>query len=567
MSCCKSLRIDIPEGAKTIVLAGNPNVGKSVFFNALTGIYVDVSNFSGTTVDISHGKYKGDVVIDTPGVYGVSSFNDEETVAKDVILTGDIILNIVDALHIERDLFLTKQIIDSGKKVIVALNMMDDVERNCIKIDVDRLSDLLGVPVIPTVATKQKGLNEVKEKIYSAKVGNINSDIESIIKEYRVIVDIESEALMIGEDDEATLKKYNVHAPNKRDEIYTARRKEVDEIVKEIILTDAVNKGIREKIGYYMLKPLTGIPILLAILFVMYKVIGVFVAGDVVDFLLDGFFVPIYEPFVRNITGSVTGGQEGFIFDLFAGEYGILTLTASYIFGLLLPLVVSFYFFMSLMEDSGYLPRLAALTDRLLSFFGLNGRAIIPMILGFGCVSMATIGTIVIVFVLAGTALNKILPGKSSDLFIDLSPVRLPKFSNVLVKTWSKTKMFIKEAMPLFALGAVIITVLDATQMLTWIQNAVAPITESFLGLPKEAATSFVMGIIRRDFGAAGLTDLILTPMQTIVALITITLFVPCIAAIMLIFKERSKAEAISIWIGSFIVAFLVGGAVAQIFM
>nr|WP_312213039.1 ferrous iron transport protein B [Clostridioides sp.] len=614
MSCCKSLRIDIPEGAKTIVLAGNPNVGKSVFFNALTGIYVDVSNFSGTTVDISHGKYKGDVVIDTPGVYGVSSFNDEETVAKDVILTGDIILNIVDALHIERDLFLTKQIIDSGKKVIVALNMMDDVERNCIKIDVDRLSDLLGVPVIPTVATKQKGLNEVKEKIYSAKVGNINSDIESKIKEYRVIVDIESEALMIGEDDEATLKKYNVHAPNKRDEIYTARRKEVDEIVKEIILTDAVNKGIREKIGYYMLKPLTGIPILLAILLVMYKVIGVFVAGDVVDFLLDGFFVPIYEPFVRNITGSVTGGQEGFIFDLFAGEYGILTLTASYIFGLLLPLVVSFYFFMSLMEDSGYLPRLAALTDRLLSFFGLNGRAIIPMILGFGCVSMATIttrllgtrrekviatallgltipcsaqlgviagmiaplggkylalyvGTIVIVFVLAGTALNKILPGKSSDLFIDLSPVRLPKFSNVLVKTWSKTKMFIKEAMPLFALGAVIITVLDATQMLTWIQNAVAPITESFLGLPKEAATSFVMGIIRRDFGAAGLTDLILTPMQTIVALITITLFVPCIAAIMLIFKERSKAEAISIWIGSFIVAFLVGGAVAQIFM
>lgn len=163
MECCNTnIKIDIPKGAKKIVLAGNPNVGKSVFFNALTGMYVDVSNFPGTTVDVSHGKYKNDVIIDTPGVYGVSSFNDEERVARDVILYGDIILNIVDALHLERDLFLTLQIIDMGKPVIVALNMMDDVERNGIKIDIDKLSELLGVPVIPTVAVKGKGLQEVK---------------------------------------------------------------------------------------------------------------------------------------------------------------------------------------------------------------------------------------------------------------------------------------------------------------------------------------------------------------------------------------------------------------------
>ncbi|MEG2338693.1 MAG: nucleoside recognition domain-containing protein, partial [Clostridium sp.] len=168
---------------------------------------------------------------------------------------------------------------------------------------------------------------------------------------------------------------------------------------------------------------------------------------------------------------------------------------------------------------------------------------------------------------LAGTILNKVLPGESSDLFVDLSPIRIPKVSNVLVKTFTKSKMFVKEAIPLFALGAFIITILNETNVLIWIQNAVAPIIESFLNLPREASTAFVMGIIRRDFGAAGLTELSLDPMQTIVALITMTLFVPCIAAIMVIFKERSKKEALLIWVGSFTTAFLVGGFVAQIFM
>ncbi len=142
--------INIPEGAKKIVLVGNPNVGKSVFFNSLTGMYVDVSNFPGTTVDISHGRFGQDVVIDTPGIYGISSFNDEERVARDVILAADMIVNVVDAVHLERDLFLTLQVIDTGIPVIVALNMMDEAEKEGISIDVDLLEDLLGVPVLTT---------------------------------------------------------------------------------------------------------------------------------------------------------------------------------------------------------------------------------------------------------------------------------------------------------------------------------------------------------------------------------------------------------------------------------
>lgn len=611
MDCCHGLKIDIPKDAKKIVLAGNPNVGKSVFFNAITGLYVDVSNFPGTTVDISHGKYGKDVVIDTPGVYGVSSFNDEERVAKDVILYGDLILNVVDALHIERDLFLTLQIIDMGKPVIVALNMMDDIERNGIKLDVDKLSELLGVPVIPTIAVNGTGLDKVKENLYNARVGNVNPKIYELMKDYIPNVEEQSEALMIVEEDEAILSKYGYKAENKREEAYKLRRQKVDEIVSKIIIKDGTGNTFRQKLGYYMLNPLTGIPFLAIVLYAMFKIIGVFVAGDIVGITEETIMLGMYEPIAKSLFANLFG-SDTVLFRLFAGEFGLFTLTPTYVLGLLMPLVIGFYFFMSLMEDSGYLPRIAALSDRVLSFFGLNGRAIIPIILGFGCITMATITTrllgtrrekviatallgltipcsaqigviagliaplgakyltiysvtIFLVFALTGTILNKVLPGESSDLFIDLPPIRLPKLNNVLKKTWSKTWMFLKEATPLFALGALIITLLQETGSLVVIQNTFAPVTENLLKLPKEAANAFIMGIIRRDFGAAGLSDMILTPAQTIVSLVTITLFVPCIASILIMFKERSKKEAFIIWIGSFITAFIVGGILAHI--
>ncbi|SHE67095.1 MULTISPECIES: ferrous iron transport protein B [Caloramator] len=609
MDCCSGIKIDIPKGFKKLVLAGNPNVGKSVFFNALTGMYVDVSNFPGTTVDVSHGKFENYVVIDTPGVYGVSSFNDEERVARDVILYGDVILNVVDALHLERDLFLTLQIIDMGKPVIVALNMMDDVERNGIKIDIDKLSELLGVPVIPTVAVKGRGLEEVKNNIKNAKVGNIDNKIKEYLEEYKNKVEHQSEALMLLEDDDAISERLNIKTSGKREEIYRLRRERVDKIVESVIIKEGKGNRLRQKISSMTLNPITGIPILVVVLYLVFKVIGVWVAGDVVGVTEETIMVGYYEPFIRNIILKIFN-QNTFMYRLLAGEFGILTLTPTYVIGLLTPLVIAFYFFMSLMEDSGYLPRIAALVDRVLSFFGLNGRAIIPIILGFGCITMATITTrllgtkrekiiatillgftipcsaqlgviagmiaplgtkyiliyaftILIVFALTGTILNKTLPGESSELFIDLPPMRLPKISNVLKKTWTKTIMFLKEATPLFALGALIITLLEETKIIYKIQDVFKPITESLLRLPKEAANAFIMGIIRRDFGAAGLTELSLTPEQTVVALVTITLFVPCIASIIVIFKERSKKEAALIWLGSFVLAFLVGGVLA----
>ncbi|AOY76203.1 ferrous iron transport protein B [Clostridium formicaceticum] len=610
--------IEIPEGSKKIVLVGNPNVGKSVFFNAFTGMYVDVSNFPGTTVDISHGKYKDDVVIDTPGVYGVSSFNDEERVARDVILYGDIIVNVVDAVHLERDLFLTQQIIDMGKPVVVALNMMDDVKRNGLKIDVKKLSKQLGVEVISTTATKGEGIQEVKEAIHRAKKGNRLQVVEDNILKVLGDVDEESEAVLLLEEDEHMLERHKLVLKYPlRESIYMERRRRVDEIVNQVVAESNQGASFKTKLGRWMIQPLTGIPILLFTLYLMYQAIGVFVAQTVVEITEEIIMGTYYNDFIVGIfTRFVEEGN--FVGDLLIGEFGLFTMAPIYLLGLLLPLVVGFYLCLSVLEDSGYLPRIATLVDRLLTYLGLNGRAVIPMILGFGCVTMATITTrllgskrerfiatmllglaipcsaqlgviagliaplgfkylliylvtIFTVFVLTGTALNKVMPGKSTDLLIDLPPLRLPQFNNVLRKTYIKTLMFMKEAGPLFAVGAVTITIMQYTGILEGVTAFFAPITQGFLKLPPQVAQAFIMGIIRRDFGAAGLDSLasagILSGAQVVVSLVAITLFVPCIAAIMVIFKERSWQESAAIWIGSFILSFLTAGVLAQLIL
>jgi len=610
-------KVDIDTEAKKLVLVGNPNVGKSVFFRGLTGVYVDVSNFPGTTVDISSGRYQDMVVMDTPGVYGVSSFNDEERVARDVILYADLILNVVDAVHLERDLFLTQQVIDMGKPVVVALNMMDEVRRNGIAIDVDKLSQELGVPVIPTTATKGEGIDEVKKALPEARRGHRLPWVEKMIPTVLDRVDEESEALMVLEEDENILALHHIEPGQfepMRESIYKERRQRVNEIVDKVVAETSKGASLGVKIGRWMLSPLTGVPILAVVLWLVYQFIGVFVAQTVVGYTEEVIMGTYYTNFITKLLGFLN--EDSFIGQLLIGEFGALTMVPIYLFGLLLPLVVGFYLVLSILEDSGYLPRIAAMVDRALVSLGLNGRAIIPIILGFGCVTMATIttrllgskrerfiatmllglaipcsaqlgviagliaplggkmlllyvATIVIVFVLTGTLLNKVMPGESTDLLIDLPPIRVPQLGNVLQKTYLKSKAFIMEAGPLFLLGAVLITVLQATGALEAIANAFAPITEGFLKLPRETAQAFIMGIIRRDFGAAGLNSMVsdgmLNPMQVVVSLVAITLFVPCIAAIMVIFKERNWKEAAVIWLGSFAISFLVAGTLAQI--
>lgn len=357
----------------------------------------------------------------------------------------------------------------------------------------------------------------------------------------------------------------------------------------------------------------------MGLLYLLFQILGVFIAGDVVDFLfnkLDTVYVPIITKIVDKII----------VFPLFnqilAGEFGILTMSVKIVFGVLLPLISAFYLFMALLEDSGYLPRLAVLADNVLNKIGLNGRAVIPLILGFGCGALGTITTrilgsrkertiatailgvtipcaaqqgiitallaaiggfkvwllyifIIFVFmVLTGTVLNKLLKGEATDLLIDLPPIRIPLFKNIVEKTFFRVWNFLSEAVPLFIISSVMISVLNFVGFLKWLQQALAPVVVNLLHLPAQFSDVFVMGLIRRDFasvgllGMAGLEDSArtLSDLQILTASIVVTLFVPCIAALIVIFKERGIKEAVILWLSTFTISVAAGAVVARMF-
>lgn len=594
-----------------IVIVGNPNVGKSVIFNFLSGIYVDVSNYPGTTIEINKGNFLNYDVYDTPGIYGVSSFNDEERVARDIIIEADIIINVVDSVHLERDLFLTQQLIDMGKKLVVVLNFMDEARKHNIKIDVEKLSELLGVPVIPTIAVKKEGLNQLLENIDKACTGNQDKNLHSRLHNMLNLVGSQAEALLVLEGDEFISNKHGIKTNNFREQIYIERRNRVNNIINQTISEKSLGRHVSTILGRMSINPITGIPILIIILYFAYIIIGKLVAQNLVGFTESYFGNQLWETWIRNtISEFIT--PESFLGQILIGEFGILTMTVTYLLFLLFPLVFAFYITLSFLEDTGYLPRLATMVDRSMNFLGLNGRAIIPLILGFGCVSAATITTrllsnerektiatailqfaipcsaqlaviaallmgagfkamliyvivILSVLVILGTILNKFLKGESAPLLIDLPPLRFPKLNNVMQKTIIKTLAFMKEAMPWFFFGAALIGTMQVTGLLKIWQNALSPITENWLKLPGQTATAFVMGLVRRDFGAAGLYDITMTPMQTVVALITITLFVPCITSLLILYKERGWKVASIIWIGTWIGSFTIGGIVANL--
>lgn len=598
-------------GCETVVLAGNPNVGKSVVFNALTGTYVDVSNFPGTTIELTRGRIGEHDVVDTPGVYGVSSFNDEETVARDIILSGDIVINVVDAVHLERDLFLTLQLVDMGKRMIVALNMADEARKRGVGIDRDLLEDLLGVPVIETVAVEGKGIDELTAAIPRARAGHADVELGTELIDMARRVGSSAEGLLVLEGDIAVSERHGVDPGTMRDEIYIRRRHRVNDLCGHVITESTQGASFSAKLSHAMMHPLTGVPMLLALLAGMYVVIGQWIAGGVVGFLEVNIMQTYYVPFVQDLVGRVLEvGSPAYV--ILAGEFGILTMTPTYLIGVILPLVAAFYALLALLEDSGYLPRIAALADRSLTSMGLNGRAVIPLILGLGCITMGTLTTRILgsrrerfiatalmsiavpcsaqiaviaalmantapiysaayfalllgIFVAVGTVLNKLVPGESTDLLIDLPSLRMPRLDNVVRKTGMKVWGFMKEVTVFFLAGAALISTLQVTGAIDWIVEVAKPLTVGWMGLPPEAATAFVMGFVRRDFGAAGFFQMDLSDPQLLVAMITITLFVPCIASVMVVLKERGWAYTVGLIASSLGIAFLLGGIIAHV--
>ena len=595
----------------SVALVGNPNVGKSLVFNYLSGMYVDVSNYPGTTVELIKGHYKTYEIYDTPGVYGISAFTAEEAVTRDIVLSADIVLNVVDAVHLERDLFLTQQLIDMGKKIAVILNFMDEVQKLGLRIDTKLLSDNLGVPVFETTATTRTGFDQIDVALLQARRGEQDSSLHHKLHAMLNVTGSEAEALLVLEGDEATAQRHGVTPGHERESLYIDRRNRVNIVINAVLSETNTRTRFATLFGRLAVNAWTGIPLLLLALYLIYLFVGKLVAQDVVSFTESTLGKNLWEPWIQGIVTRFIS-PSSWLGIILVGEFGVVTMTITYLLFLLLPLVIAFYLSLAIMEDSGYLPRLATLVDRSLNSIGLNGAAVIPLILGFGCVTMATITTrllgserektiaaailqfaipcsaqlavvaallagagfgailiysitIFIVFVAVGTVLDRILPGATTPLLIDLPPMRLPRLDNVLRKTTYRTYFFMKEATPWFFAGALGVGILQVTGLLTVWQNLLAPLTTGWLQLPREAATAFVMGMVRRDFGAAGLYVLALKPHQVVVALVTITLFTPCIASLMVMLKERGWKEALLVWTGTWVVAFFVGGVLSQI--
>ncbi|QXE91515.1 ferrous iron transport protein B [Geomonas subterranea] len=629
-------------GAKKVALVGNPNVGKSVLFNALTGAYVTVSNYPGTSVEVSRGTtaINGEEfeIIDTPGMYSILPITEEERVAREILLTErpHLVLHVLDARNLERMLPMTLQLIEAELPVVLVVNIMDEAARMGLEIDIPLLSQRLGIPVIGAATAKKVGLPEIRAAIAGFTASTVapfgysrlmESDIAAIsgCLKGEYILSRKSLALLLlqGDDEVAELVRdsegdgfaqvetaVKEKRFERRESFHLDLSMERKSIVKKVL--DGAFRTpqkrvvtLAERISRLTVRPATGIPLLLIVLyFGLYQFVGVFGAGTLVDFLEGKGFEEHFNPW---ITGLVKGNVPWpVIQELFVGEYGIITLGFRYAVGIILPIVATFFLFFSVLEDSGYFPRLALLVDRVFKTMGLTGRAVIPMVLGFGCDTMATmvtrtletvrervIATVLLalaipcsaqlgvimsllsqsprallvwslclfgIFLLVGLLAAKVLPGDTPMFYMEIPPMRLPQFSNVLTKTYTRMQWYFMEILPLFILASVLLWLGKITNFFEKMINVMTPVMAS-LGLPKESAVAFIFGFFRRDYGAAGLYDLqskgLMSPRQLTVAAVTLTLFIPCVAQFLIMKKERGWKVAIGI--GLFVSTFAFG--------
>jgi ferrous iron transport protein B len=467
---------------------------------------------------------------------------------------------------------LTLQLKTKGFPMVVVVNMMDEARAQGNIPNLEKLAAELGLPVVPAAAVLGEGMAQLENLLGKLCRQGVDSR-------------------------EGRSGSQRVNLRQQANRVYDA-------------VSGPGTPGPRlGRLDRWLTKPLTGMVSAGLILAAIWWVIGGLVADKVVGFtegvVMNQWLVPLV---VRLLHLVIPPG--GLLERLLIGDFGVLTMALAYGIGLLLPLVFSFYLLLSLLEDSGYMPRLAVLLDNTFRPLGLNGKGVIPLILGFGCVTMAVIstrmlptrreriimtfllglavpcsaqtgviammlvpmglwwlllyaGVLVAVFVGAGLLLNKSIPGKSTGLFLELPRLRLPRLGNMLRKSRAKSGAFLKDALPLFALGAVLITLLDYFGILASLELVLAPLTSGWLKLPPQVIGAFLMGMIRRDFGAAGLQSLALVGAQRFVALITMTLFVPCIATVLVAIKEHGLLTGILVWFGSLITALVVGGILA----
>jgi len=630
---------------KKVILVGNPNVGKSVIFSHLTGRYVTVSNYPGTTVEITEGKavlkHQKYLIIDTPGTNSLVPMSEDEKVTRDILLNkkADVIIQAADAKNLRRTLLLTLQITEMGIPFILNLNMLDEAHSRGISIDIKKLSRIIGVEVIETIAVQGQGIDHLINSLDKGRVSGSSIKyevpIEDGIKKILPLLPCSnitkrSVALMILSGDKTLGKWLQKKLSNEevkmieeivRDVqkqypqplsfiISKERARQVEDIISQVLLEhEATKTSISQTLGRLSMHSVWGIPILLLILYLTYQFVGRFGAGICVNFMENVVFGKFINVWSVKIVKYLIPFK--LIQDFLVGEYGLITMALTYGLAIVFPIVTTFFIAFGILEDSGYLPRLAVMVDKVFKTMGLNGKAVLPMILGLGCDTMATLttrilgtkkeriivtlllalgvpcsaqlgvilgmiatlsplaifiwsGTVLGIMILVGYLASKIIPGERSDFILELPPLRAPHFSNIIIKTMARLEWYMKEIIPIFILATAFLFVFDKLELLVLIRKITSPVVVNFLNLPPKATDAFLVGFLRRDYGAAGLFALAksgqMNSTQIIVSLVTITLFVPCVANTFIIIKERGIKVALSIVAFIFPFAFLVGG-------
>jgi ferrous iron transport protein B len=566
---------------KKMLLMGNPNVGKSVLFSRLTGVRVIVSNYPGTTVSYTQGFMKlGEErveVIDVPGTYTLEPTTQAEEIALQLLNTGDIVINVVNAINLERNLYLTLQLLERGIPVVVALNLWDDTKHRGIHIDLDRLRKLLGVPVIPTVAVTGQGIKELVENIPTAT---------------------------------------SPHTPTRnRDERWAA----IGDIIEQVQHITHRHHTWLEHLEDASVKPLTGSIIALVVLAIAFFVVR-FLGESLIGYVLDPLFNNLWAPVLLKLSNFM--GGSGFLHDIvigritggkvdFVGSFGLLS-TGLYIeFDLVLPYIVSFYLVLGLLEDIGYLPRLAVLMDTIMHRMGLHGYAIIPTLLGLGCnvpailatrileskrerfiaatlISIAVpcaalqamifglvgqrggqyvaivYGTLFLVWIILGIILNFAVKGFSPELLIEMPPYRLPPWRSVLQKLWTRAYGFLREAVPIVLGGVLVVNILYTLGVFDAIADFMAPVVTGLLGLPKEAVIALVIGFLRKEVALGMLAPLALSAKQLVVGSVVLAMFFPCIATFVVLLRELGVVNMLKST-GIMIAAALITGGILNL--
>lgn len=631
-----------------VALVGNPNVGKSVIFGFLTGRYVTVSNYPGTTVEVTRGRAliggREVELVDTPGINSLVPMSEDEKATRNILLEEkfDTIVQVCDAKNLRRGLLITLQLIEMGVPMVLDLNMEDEVAARGIRIDKHALENLLQIKVQGTTAVQKRGLSELQKEIF--KIGpsdfrfSYTSSLEQGIAEISqwlpaTFLSQRSLALMILAGDRSLtpwlrdnlsqeqISRIEVvrnrlahqYAEPLSYVIHKQRSRVVAEICQKVIFQERKKEaGWALWIGKWSMHPVGGLVMLVAVLGVLYEFVGVFGAGTAVGWLENGLFQGIINPLAIQLFDKLFSFSS-FLRDLFVGEFGMITMGLTYAFAIILPIVVTFFIAFSIMEDSGYLPRLSIMLNRLFKMMGLNGKAVVPMVLGLGCDTMATmtarimdtkkeriiltlllalgvpcsaqlgiilgmlaglpawmtflwLGVVGGVLVMVGYLSSQILPGRRSDFIMEIPPIRKPVLSNILIKTMARLEWYLKEVVPLFIIGTAALFLLDRLHALPAIRNFASPLVTNFLGLPEQAADAFLIGFLRRDYGATHFFDLynkgMMDNIQAIVSLIVMTLFVPCLANALMIVKERGMGVMAAIVGFIYPFAFLVGGIV-----